>query len=305
MAVQEDYEDLDQNQEDIEDRGDLIEDDEELDEEVDDSEETDDDESDEEDTDEDEEEEEVEEPSKNIKVPKSRLDEVIRQREEAKERSAWLEAQLEKLIAKETTAKPVEQKPSYNYDEAEEQYIQLIIEGETAKATKLRNEINSHRQEDLKNLIAEVTKETTSKVKSESSLLLEEERFGTLVESFENKYKFLNADSKEYNEEAVDTVNTLLSGYIAAGKTKSEALKLAVNKVAPLYTKVVDTKQTLGNKRKVEAGKKAVEASKSQPAKTKTVSTKEVDTSKIDISKMSERDFAKLTEKEKRILRGD
>lgn len=305
MAVQEDYEDLDQTLE-TEDRGDLFEDDEDLDETVDDSEETDDDESGEDDTEEDEEEEEVDEPKNNIRVPKSRLDEVIRQREEAKERAAWLEAQIEKLISKETESKSKAiEKPSYNYDEAEEQYIQLIIEGDTVKAAKLRNEINTKRNEDLKELISEVTKDTASKVKSESSQILEEERFSTLVESFENKFKFLNADSKEYNEEAVDTVNTLLSGYLAAGKTKSEALKLAVNKVAPLYTKIVETKQTLGNKRKVEAGKKAVEASKSQPTKTKSVSTRQVDSEKIDVSKMSEQDFAKLTEKEKRILRGD
>ena len=301
MAV-EDYEDLN-NTDELEDRGDNFEVDDEDQDELEDSEELDDDEVDEEG---DEEEIEEEELPKNIKVPKSRLDEVIKQREEAKERSAWLEAQLEKLIARETQVQqaPKEVRPAYNYDEAEEQYIQLVIEGETAKAAKLRAEINSNRDLDLKALIAEVTKETTSKVKSESSQVIEEERFSTLIDSFENKYKFLNADSKEYNEEAVDTVNTLLAGYVAAGKTKSEALKLAVNKVAPLYVKTVDTKQTLGNKRKVEAGKKAVEAAKSQPSKTKSVSTKQ-DFDKIDVSKMSEKDFAKLTDKEKRILRGD
>lgn len=301
-----DYEDLEEvtPEEEELDRGDDYDQDESIDE----DEETVDDESEESDIDlDEEEEEEINESPKEIKIPKSRLDEVIRQREEAKERSLWLEAQLEKLINNQQRSpeptKPAE--PSYNFDEAEEKYVNLIIEGETQKASKLRAEIDRARQNELKELIAEITEKATSRAKSESATVLAEEKFQDLVVNFENKYKFLDADADDYNEEAVDTVNTLLAGYVAAGKSKAEGLKLAVNKVAPLYVKAAETKQSLGNKRKVEAGKKAAQAANSQPLKTKSVSTRQVDKETVNVSKMSEREFNQLTEKEKRILRGD
>ncbi len=310
MAEQE-YEDLDETL----DRGDSYEEDdyEDQDESVDEEDQEVDDELDDSDIDlDEEEEEEVVKPNKEIKIPKSRFDEVIAQREEAKERSLWLEAQLEKLINSQQSQKPVEpekpQLPEYNFDEAEERYVNLIIEGEIAKATKLRSEIDKARQENLRAIISEITESVTSKVKSESSAVLDEEKFNSLIENFENKYKFLDTTSDDYNEEAVDTVNTLLAGYVAAGKSKAEGLRLAVNKVAPLYDKVKevkDSKQSLGNKRKVEAGKKAAQAANSQPSKTKSVSTRSVDKETVNVSKMSEKDFNQLTEKEKRILRGD
>jgi hypothetical protein len=310
MAEQE-YEDLDETL----DRGDSYEEDdyEDQDESVDEEDQEDDDEPSDSDIDlDEEEEEEAVEAKKEIKIPKSRFDEVIAQREEAKERSLWLEGQLEKLINSQQSQKPVEpekpQLPEYNFDEAEERYVNLIIEGEIAKATKLRSEIDKVRQENLRAIISEITESVTSKVKSESSAVLDEEKFNNLIENFENKYKFLDTTSDDYNEEAVDTVNTLLAGYVAAGKNKAEGLRLAVNKVAPLYDKVKevkDSKQSLGNKRKVEAGKKAAQAANSQPSKTKSVSTRSVDKETVNVSKMSEKDFNQLTEKEKRILRGD
>lgn len=314
------YEDLDETNEEQEnlDRGDFLED-EELDDQ-DDSEDDegleDDDESDPSDEEEDTEEEQDEDEGlqKVAKIPKSRLDEVIRQREEARERNAWLEEQLEKLINANLTKVEKEEvkestKLSYDFDSAEENYIALILEGETAKAIKLRREIDNARAEEYKEMLQTITEKATTQAKSESNAAIEAEKFNTLISNFENKYKFLDYESDDYNEEAVDTVNTLLAGYVAAGKSKPEALKLAVSKVAPLYEKVsdkkVNTQPTLGNKRKVEAGKKAARAANSQPAKTKSVSTRAVDAETIRVDKMSEKDFSKLTAKEKSILRGD
>jgi hypothetical protein len=255
---------------------------------------------------EDDEDQEEEPPKKDPKIPKSRLDEVIRQREEAKERNLWLEQQLEKLInqqnKKEEAAKPVV--PEYDFSAAEEKYISLIIEGEIAQATKLRSEISKKQQEQFLSLISEVETKATSKAKSESSEYIEKERFQTSIEIMESKHPFLDHKSKQYNEEAVDTVNTLLAGYIAAGKGKVESLQLAISKVVPLYTKVV-TKESVGDKRKAEAGKKAADASKRQPSKTKSSSERGSGFGEVNINKMSEREFSKLTAKEKSILRGD
>jgi hypothetical protein len=305
MAFNEEYDDLDETLED-EDRGNDLtgEDDEEAeDEDSDDTEES-------EEEGDDEEVEEEEEPAKPspARIPKARLDEVIRQREEAKERNLWLEEQLEKLINQKSStqeaAKPA--KLTYDYATAEGKYIDLIIEGQTKEAAALRSEIDRFRRDEMMELISEVKNTSSAQAKTESAQALDQDRFNTLIENMESKYKFLDSSHKSYNEEAVDTINTLLAGYIAAGKTKSEGLRLAVNKVAPLYEKeVTPVKQTLGKKRIEESGKKAVVAAKSQPPKSKSSSVKSIDLDAININKLSDKDFKSLTEKERRTLRGD
>ena len=257
---------------------------------------------------EDEEDEEIEE-GKPTGIPKFRFDEVIQQREEARERNLWLEAQLEKLIGQsnkqdEKVTEVVAS--SYDFEKAEEEYISLLVEGDIAKASKLRNEINREQRLDMMNIIKGIESTVSTKAKSESVALLENDRFDSFINSVEAKHPFLDSKHKSYNEEAVDTVNTLLAGYVASGKTKTEGLRLAVNKVAPLYTKEVDSKQSLGNKRTVEAGKKAAKAAATQPARVKSsTTTKSVDNSDVNVEKISEKDFSKLTAKEKSILRGD
>jgi hypothetical protein len=308
---QDDYEDLDQTEE--EDRGDNFN--EEDEEDTDESEDTDEEQEDESGDDEDQEDEEEDEPApkskKDIKIPKSRLDEVIRQREEARERNLWLEEQLEKLIAQATSkrdepAPKKEAPPPYDFDTAEEEYISLVIEGEVAKAAKLRGEINRARQEETSRMIEGVRETALNNAKQEGLKAVQEESFGTLVAAMESKYSFLDHKSDDYNEDAVETVNALLSGDVSKGQTKSEALKRAIDKVAPMFVKEKPAaKPSLGDKRTVDAGKKAVKAAKSQPANIKSTSTKQRDLNVTSVASLTEKDFEKLTEREKRILRGD
>ena len=300
------------------DRGDLFEDlDDDTEEEgVEDEESSEDEESeeDDEDTEDNEgdgEESEVEEtlPKKEPRIPKSRFDEINNRMKDATERNLWLEEQLEKLINQNTQqqkqAEPkVPEAPKYDYDAAEEEYINLIISGDITKATKLRNEINTFHQKDLEILISGIENKASDNAKSQSGLLLEKERFENSIANMESKYPFLNHKDKAYNEEAVETVNTLLAGYLAAGRGKVESLQMAIKKVLPLYEKKVPAKATLGDQRKVEAGKKAAQASKQQPVKGKTTS-RTSDMGKVNINTLTDRDFSKLTAKEKSILRGD
>jgi len=256
-----------------------------------------------------EEEEEEVAPKKSPKIPKARLDEVIRQREEAKDRNYWLEQQLEKLIAAQERQNQTVQEtkvviPEYDFEGAEEKYISLVIEGEVAQATKLRKEITAKQQEQFLALINGVEANAANKAKSESSSYIEAERFKIAIESMEVKYPYLNFKDKAYNEEAVDTVNTLLAGYVAAGKSKTEALQLAITKVRPLYEKKV-SKPSPADERKIAAGKKAAAASKQQPTKTKSSNSRTSDGGIPNIQKMGEKEFSKLTAKEKSILRGD
>lgn len=253
-------------------------------------------------------EEEVEPPKKEPKIPKSRLDQALRRAQKSEERALWLEEQLEKLIDQNNKQTPskIPDTPPYDFEAAEEQYATFLIEGETTKAAKLRREIENERQNELKALISQIKESAVEEATTKTSAATENAKFKTLIKNYENKYTFLDAEHDEYNEEAIDTVNTLMTGYVAKGLTKSEALTKAVKKVAPMYEKEVkSSKKSISQERKVEAGKKAVEASKSQPSKTKSSTSTTIDTSKLNVSKMSEKDFAKLTSRELKLLRGD
>lgn len=254
-------------------------------------------------------EEETEEETSDIQIPKARLDEVIAQRESQKERVEWLESQLETLINqnKETVIEEVEESiDAFDFNEAEEKYANFLIEGDTSKASQVRSLIDDARKEEMLALVNSIKRESSEEAVNLSTEVLEDEKFSSMITVFESEYSFLNADSQDYNEEAVDTVNTLLAGYTSAGKSKSQALKLAVSKVTPMYGQVeeVPAKKTLGNKT-ATARKKAAKASNAQPPKTTSKGVAKVDTETIDISELTEKAFDNLTAKEKKILRGD
>ena len=254
-------------------------------------------------------EEEEEDDTSNIQIPKARLDEVIAQRELQKDRVEWLESQLETLISqkKEPVVEEVEEVADvFNFNEAEEKYANFLIEGDTSKASQVRALIEGARKEEMLALISNIKKESSEEAVNLSTEVLEDEKFSSMITTFENEYSFLNADSQDYNEEAVDTVNTLLAGYTSAGKSKSQALKLAVSKVTPMYGQIeeVPEKKTLGNK-SASARKKAAKASNAQPPKVTSKGVAKADTDTVDISELTEKAFDSLTAKEKKILRGD
>lgn len=252
------------------------------------------------------EDEELDDEPEDIQIPKARLDEVIAQREAQKDRVDWLEQQLETLInqkqvPEERTKEVVD---LFDFSKAEEDYANFLIEGEVSKASALRSNIDTERKKEMQSMIDDIKQSSEDKAVSTSQEAIENDRFSTMISNFENKHSFLDADSETYNEEAVETVNTLLAGYQASGKTKSQALKMAVSKVIPMYD-VKPEKQSLGNKKKVTARRKAVKASQNQPPKTSSKGVKDIDMETVNISKLSEKDFDSLTAKEKRVLRGD
>lgn len=303
----------------IEDRGDIVEE-EELEEETleDEDDEEESEESEDEDLEEDEDEgedgeseddEENEEEVDNQRIPRSRLNQVIKQRDEEKQRTLWLEQQLERLIEKQDVKEvkeEVSKAPEYDFVEAEEKYIDFILEGETKKASSLRNEIDKARTEQWDYKFKNIEEKAKKTAKAESSASIEDDRFDSLIENYENKYSFLNLDSDDYNEEAVETVNTLMAGYQANGKPKSQALKAAIVKVVPMFTKENPSppKKGLGDRKKTTR-KRNAKASQQQPAKTSGKKAINRDLDELKVSTLSDKDFDSLSEKEKKILRGD
>lgn len=244
-----------------------------------------------------EEEEDLEDEDVSTKIPKYRLDEVIRQRDYERQQAAEYKALVEKLITKQDT---VTREPEYDYDAAEEAYATALLESDSKQAAAIRREIDNHRMKDMVNLIKSVKEESSSEAKGLAESAVEERAFRALIVSLESQHPFLNTNSKKFNPEAVDTINALAAGYANSGKDRSEALTLAVKKVSAMYG-LEPTATTTRNK---VAGKKAAVASKSQPPKSRN-SGVTIDSTNLPVSKMKDSDLFKLSAKELAKLRGD
>lgn len=309
----EDYEELEGTDEDEE------EDEDESDEDSEDDDESDEDEEDEEgkeDEEDDDDEEEEDDDNRGNKIPRARLNQVLRQRDEERElrreqsaRMEWLEKQLESLIQKETRqAAPKEPEPDpYDFDSAEEQYIELILQGETKQATALRKEINKARDVEYDRQVKAAKEAAAEDAVNKAESSRDEERFQMLLEDITEEYAFLDDQSDDYNEKAVRMANNLMASYIQDGKSKSMALKMAVEDILPYFEKPKQEEETpKPSKRKTEARRKAAKASSQQPPSSKGVKgKKQRDFDAGDIERMSEKQFKELTAREKAKLRGD
>lgn len=247
----------------------------------------------------------VEDEEDNEPQEDPRLTRLLEQVEASRERNAWLEEQLGKLIAKETAKEEkIEVKPVYDFEAKEEEYINLIVDGEIAKASKLRSDIDRAKTEALLAAIKGETEAAKKTSVEEAKQLIENERFSKAVETMEERYPFLNPEHKSYNEEAVDTANSIMNSLIAKGLSRVEALKKAVDRVTPLYSREVE-KKALGSERKSTAGKVAADAANRQPPKTSGVKGTTNSPSTKPLSKYTDKEFASLSAAELRALRGD
>ena len=311
VYIPEDEDPKDEDYEELE-----VEDDEEEDDESDEDSEDDDESDEDEEGEEDEEDDEEEEDDddRGNRIPRGRLNKVLRQRDEERElrleqqqRMAWLEKQLESLIQKETKQQaPAEPEPEpYDFDSKEEQYIELILQGETKQATALRKEINKARDAEYKRQVSAAKEAAAEDAVNKAESSRDEERFQMLLEDITEEYAFLDDESDDYNEKAVRMANNLMASYIQDGKSKSMALKMAVEDILPFFEKKEEVKAPV-SKRKTEARRKAAKASNQQPPSAKGVKGKkqrEFDIS--DVEKMTERQFNELSAREKAKLRGD
>jgi len=259
-----------------------------------------------------EEEVEEEEPTaktKSIKVPKSRLDKVIAQREVEKERVSWLEDQLEALIEKGVGTKdPVVEKkevlPEFDFPKAEQEYADFLLGGDSDKAAALRSKITAEQAKAIMQEVQGLSEKTSETALKQTQEAIENTKLEAVVETLEAQYPFLDYNSDQYNEEATETINDFMTIYAAKGMTKAEALRKAVIKMAPMYSEEVEEVATQKQKRTAAAKTKRVKASNAQPPKTATGVKTSAD-GELSVSKLSRKEFKNLTQKEKAILRGD
>ena len=248
-------------------------------------------------------EEAVDEKPKAPMVPKSRLDEVL-----AKNKK--MQKKLEKY--EQAEAQQAEA-PQYEFDAKEQEYQQLVLDGDSQQAAILRNEI---RQAEKEQMMFEVQQQMAEKVKEGT----EEQALIKKAAEIEEVFPVLNQNSTQFDESLAKDVVELRDAFIIQGYEPADALTrateytLAAQQPELLQTtgdntiqgnENVVTQEQLQEKQKRNTVKKKVTAAKSQPPKMKGEGAGERGEKTVDIDVLSDDEFMALPEDTLRRMRGD
>ena len=255
---------------------------------------------------------ELAEGGKSKVVPHSRFHEVNESLKREREERLRLEEENARL--KGAAPKPEEQKPekpaTYDFDAAEDRYMAAILDGDADKAKEIRREIRAEELKLFESKAGQDAKKAAEEELQKRDQSAETERLQKVLNDVLTKYPFLNNDSEEANQDAIEDVIARRDYYLRKGMSPSKAVAAAVEKVAPRYApeakddgddgkdKPVKDKPNL-SKEKIERN---VERQKQIPAVMPGVGERGKD---VDYADLSEDEFDALPESEKRKARGD
>lgn len=241
----------------------------------------------------------AEEKKKRIRIPKARFDEAInkhRQREQA------LMAEIEKLRGQKQQDETAAGVKAYKdkIAELQDQYEELIVDGEKDKARAVRRQIEDMREELNEFRISEAA----AKARQAAA---EDTRYTSALAKVEAQYPQLNADGDQYDEEATNEVASLMKALMSSDSRLSR--DKALEKAARYVLGAPSTKEKApegGSTRDIEARRKAAEAAKKQPAAMNALpGSRSADDAKSDLASMSYEAFNRLSEDDLKRLRGD
>lgn len=236
-------------------------------------------------------------------IPKARFNEVNARRKALETENEELRRQLAERAAPAPApaapvAAPVE--PPFDIEAKEQEYAAALIEGDTAKAGKLRREINAH-------LISEAEARTGAMVEARTQQqLLKEEVAATLKAN-----PWLDeADGAD----ALDLIVAKRDAEIARGKAPHLALREAVAKIAPRFAPAAANLPPVGvaqagqakDTRPAKANERGAADSLRQPAPIGGAGVGgRASGAQSNVESMTDAQFAALSPEEKSRLRGD
>lgn len=234
-----------------------------------------------------------------------RIQELIRKN---KDREAEYQARIKELESNQAMVKVAEDlaEAETKLTDMEEKYAQLLLDGNTKEATRIRQEMRQLERA----ITQQQTRQESLQVKEAAK---EEIRYDATVSNLEATYPQINPDSDDYDTDAVDEILTIHKGLVAQGLPASLSIQRAVKYVlgAPAADDADkgDSFADKGLQRTTDAKKRNVEAAKKQPASTAKVGA---DSDKLGggidsaaVMKMSQEEFSKLSDDALAKMRGD
>ena len=229
------------------------------------------------------------ETTKEPMIPKSRLDEVL-----AKQKA--LQKKLDDMSAPQID--DIKEAPAYDFDTKEVEYQNLVLDGESAEAVKLRSEI---RQAEKQQMMFEMQ----AKMGQTMTQSTEMQDLQAKANEIQNSFPVLDENSASYDEVKTNEVMELRDAYMMQGYAGADALQKATTlivgqpQVAP--TSNPGVKKAQEQKQQANVSKK-IQASESQPPAMK--GQNKVD-KKVDLNVLSTEEFDALPAETLRRMRGD
>lgn len=239
-------------------------------------------------------------------IPKARFNEVNEARKEAEARAEALQRELDALKmqpatapAPTTAAPAAPATPEFDVDAAEQKYIELLMEGETAEATKLRSQINRHVAAEAAQQAIAIQKEAAARVDLQ-----------TVADKAVETWPYLNTPE---GADALDLIKASRDANIARGMAPAKALQLAVDKIAPRFAPEeseltppkVDGVKTPVDTRTANAIARGTKAADAQAPAVQAGIGNRATAGKVDYASLTDEQFAALPESEKAKARGD
>lgn len=253
-------------------------------------------------------EEEVEEPvakkDKAPMVPKSRLDEVLAKNKKMQKRINEIEK---------AEAEAQAEAPQYDFASKEQEYQQLLLDGEMNQAAVVRNEIRTAEKEAM---MFEVQQQMGQTVQQNQ----EAQELQAKASEIETTFPVLDQNSASFDEGLTKEVMELRDAFIVQGYGAADSLArateytLAAKRPELLSTagdsslqgnENVVTPEQLKERRQKSTVKKKVAAAKSQPPEMKGEGAGERGEKTVDIDVLSDDEFMALPEDTLRRMRGD
>ena len=228
-------------------------------------------------------------------VPKTRLDEVL----------AKNKAMQKKIQDYEQQETQQAEAPKYDFSSKESEYQQLIMDGETSKATQLRSEMRNAEKAQIMFEVQNQMGQTVQQDRDAQELMEK-------AQEIEATFSILDENSTHFNEALTREVMELRDAFIIQGYGPADSLARATEyTLAAKHPELLNgesepSKVTqITQKKQKTTVKKKIAASKAQPPNMKGEGAGERGAKAVDLNVLSDSEFSALPEETIKRLRGD
>jgi hypothetical protein len=234
-------------------------------------------------------------------IPIGRFNEVNEEKKRLERENAELRAAAGKQA--EPAKKPEPEKPKFDEDKAEREYANFLAEGEFDKAVALRKQINTHIKEQARD---EAVTESDARQSARDTTQ-------TLTQVAAQAVKDWPYLDTEDGADTMELIIAVRDGMVARDMTLPQALKAAVDKIAPKFApegtqapgKDLPQGKAGTDTRSQQANARGAGDSNKQPTRLDGGAGNRAQAGKVDVENMTEEQFDALSPQEKKRLRGD
>lgn len=238
-------------------------------------------------------------------VPHARFNEVNENLKQERAERLRLEEELARARGQqpEQPAEKAEPKADgYDFDVAEDRYMEALLDGDKDAAAKIRSEIRAEERKQFAQQTSMTAKQVAEEEQRRREAETEQQAAQKVLNAAITKYPFLDHEGDEADADAIEDVIARRDLYLKQGMPFAKALATAVEKVAPRYAPQEELAKPGKRTATPEQINRNLERERRIPAAMPGVGERGKD---IDYARLSEDEFDALSETEKRKARGD